>query len=255
MPQLNGLTASEQVVYGIHPDISYVSVFGYNPDVDATAASEDIWNGGGVYTGFPEETETLTITSSSDEDTLTTGTGAWTLRLFGRDANYNTVIESINLDGTSGVTTVNQFHRLSFAQVRLSGSAQRNVGTITMRHTSTTDNIFAIMPVGESRTKLGVYTVPANRSAIFKVYRGSVSNSTGSAARARLSIQTKEPATNTWEEKRSVWLKTTASTSEVRLEGGILLPTGTDVVARIREGASADNLAVSASYELFVIRD
>ncbi len=254
MPNLQGLTLGQQVLYGIHPDISYVSVFGYNGDVDATSDPEDIWNGGGLYTGFPEETETLTVVSSSTADTAA-GTGARQIRIFGRDANYNSLLETVTMNGTSTVTTTNAFHRVTFAQVRLSGSGQTNAGAITIRHSSTTANIFAVMPAAESRTKLSNYTVPANSRAIFSVYRGSMSNNTGSAARALLTIVTKEPGTNTFEEKRAIWLKTAAGVSEVDLKGGVLLPAGTDIVARIKSGASADNQSVSASYELFVVRD
>lgn len=63
---------------GMTQGLSLVLKFGRNPDVD-TGASEDIWNGGGLYTGFPTtgSAEPLGVASSSANDTAA-GTGAIT---------------------------------------------------------------------------------------------------------------------------------------------------------------------------------
>lgn len=143
--------------------------FGVNTDV---TAAEDIWDGGGDYTGQPVNftPETVNVFSSSDQDTLTSGTGAWRLRIYGLKTSTSTAYESedINLNGTNAVTSVNTWWRVNRAVVLSGGSGGSNVGTITVRSTTTTANVFEVMPVGLNQSQVACWTVPYGRTAWLK---------------------------------------------------------------------------------------
>jgi hypothetical protein len=139
--------------------------FGRNPDVDA---AEDIWDGGGDYTGFPTSTlETVTVISSSTNDAAA-GTGARTMRIFGLDGSFNQIQEDLILNGTSGVTSVNTYRRIYRAFVLTAGSGNYNAGTLTIRHTTTTANVFSVMPVATNIAQITSYTIPAGYTGYLK---------------------------------------------------------------------------------------
>lgn len=78
MAILHGLPGGVLVALGSNPCVSYVFVFGHNPDADCSSADEDIWDGGGVYPGFPSGAgEQLTVSSSSASDTAKRHGHAW----------------------------------------------------------------------------------------------------------------------------------------------------------------------------------
>lgn len=244
-----------RIAMGRNPLVSYLGVFGYNPDVDSTSANEDLWNGGGLYTGFPTgAAETLEVFSSSANDT-SNGTGARTVRLYGRDADGLSQIEDVTMNGTTPVTTTRTWTRMWLSRVMSAGTGTTNAGQITVRHSSTTANVFAVMPSGVSRTTIAAYTVPTDRRATITLYRASVSNNSGAgtAARVRVAMFTRVAGSNVWENVRSIWTQTTGGVSEVRLDGAVTMAPGTDVILRCLSGASADNLAVTGSFEMFLV--
>lgn len=254
MALIDDLSGGIQIAMGRNPLVSYYSAYGYNPDVDATSAPEDIWNGGGLYTGFPDEIETLDVFSSSANDT-SAGTGARTVRLYGRGATGLTQVEDVILNGTSHVTTSRSWTRMFLARVITAGSGATNAGQITVQHTTTTANVFAVMPVGTSRTNISAFTVPLDRRSPFNKYRASMSN-TGNptaTARCRVSVMTREYGSSVWEQRRSIWIQNTAGSVEVRLDAAFMLPPGTDIIMRVESGASADNLSVTGSFEVFTV--
>ena len=66
-----GLVDSFDISRGLVPGISELSKFGRNSEIDTATDPEDIWNGGGLYTGFPDgAAETIDVFSSSilDDD-------------------------------------------------------------------------------------------------------------------------------------------------------------------------------------------
>lgn len=79
---------------GLFRGISIVNISGLNSDVDFGSVPEDIWEGGGVYTGFPSSAETIEVFSGSANDS-SAGTGARTALLLGLDTNYNEISETI----------------------------------------------------------------------------------------------------------------------------------------------------------------
>lgn len=148
------------VQLGLVPGVSVIHKFGRNPSIDVSSGYEDLWNGGGEYTGFNATVaETVEVFSDDANDTLL-GTGARTVVLIGLDANLVEQTETIELNGTTPVNSVNQYLRLDRSLVLTAGSSGKNAGEITMRQNVTTANVFVVIPVGGNRTLIAAYTIP-----------------------------------------------------------------------------------------------
>ena len=57
-----------------------------------------------------------------------------------------------------------------------------------------------------------------------------------------------------WRRNRSLWVAAGQALSHVELGGALILAEKTDIVLRAEAGASADNLAVTASMDLFLVK-
>jgi hypothetical protein len=170
--------------------------WGRNEDIDS--GPEDVIGGGGTYAGFPTgSAETLEILSSSTDDTGqgAGGTGARTVTITNLlDENYNEMPNvTVTLDGTTPVSLGAQtYFRCSRMIVETAGSGATNAGIITLRHTTTTANIFGTIPAGLGQTQLGVYTVPAGKTLIVKDFNISMSRLNGSPGSANVTLRVRE---------------------------------------------------------------
>ena len=165
LPTSNKTLWELEVRAGRVPSVSVVDIFGRNPDIDSGSGFEDIWNGGGEYTGFNATTaETISIVSNNAADNIA-GIGARTMRLDGLDADYNEISEEITLTGTTPVVTLQSFIRCSFAVVLSAGSNGEPVGDIVANQSITTANVFFELPLGANRTMVAAYTIPAGKTA------------------------------------------------------------------------------------------
>lgn len=154
-----------RVAKGLVPGHSYVLKFGYNSRIDDDDDYEDIWDQGGKYE-FQTSAQTLNV-RSNDNDDRTGDTGARTLEIQGLDGNFDPVTETINLNGTTNVTTTNTFLRVFRMKVLTAGSSGGNEGDITARYSSTND-VAAIIndrdDRGENQTLMAIYTIPNNKT-------------------------------------------------------------------------------------------
>ena len=167
-----------------------INKFGRNPDIDTGSLPEDIWDAGGVYTGFPTgSAEALRITSSSAADAAA-GTGARTVRIYGLDGNYAQINEDVTLNGTSNVVTTQTFLRVYRALVATAGSGLTNAGDITIRHNVTTGNIFSLMLAGKGQAEQANYTIPAGFTGYMVGYSASMFDITSN--NAELAIFTRD---------------------------------------------------------------
>ena len=139
--------------------------FGFNSDIDNSL--ETVWAQGGLYS-HPSSASTMTVSSSSTADT-SAGTGARTVEIFGLDADYNEVSETITLNGQTAVTTTNTYLRMNRAIVRSAGSGEQNAGVIYVGTGTVTAGVpankYATIAVGDNQTLMCVWTVPAGYSA------------------------------------------------------------------------------------------
>ncbi len=123
-----------------------VNVFGYATAVSTSFVA--VWENNAAYV-FPTVASTMLVTSSSASDT------AVTILISGLDANYARVSESVTLNGTTAVTTVNTYLRIN-SVVTTAGNA---VGTMYVKNAGGTT--YAQVTIGNGKTNMSIYTVPA----------------------------------------------------------------------------------------------
>ena len=158
-----------------------VNIFGFSRTVGTDF--QTIWNDGGQYV-HPSAAVQMSCVSTSASDTMT-------IVISGLNADYETIAEIVQINGTTPVTTTNSFYRINSATI-LSGS---NVGDITVSEGGT---VYANIEATLGTTQACVYTVPANHSLyIFRIsltsgtvnsnkyitYRNRVDSSTGRVLR------------------------------------------------------------------------
>lgn len=135
---------------------SVVQVFGYNPDVDQT--EESVWPDGGTVP-HPTVASVLDIVSTStDDDGDPAGTGARTVFIEGLNTTYEVVSETVTLNGTTNVQTVNSYMYINQFYVASVGSGEVNAGEITAKLGAT---LYDMIAVGYSNRTTAHYCVPA----------------------------------------------------------------------------------------------
>lgn len=139
--------------------------FGFNPDVDD--ALETVWAQGGLYSYLSAAT-VLKVSSSSTNDT-SAGTGARTVELFGLDANYDEISETVTLSGQTAVNTTQSFLRIYRMVVRSAGSGGTNAGVIYAGTGTVTSGVpankYATIAIGDGQTLMALWTVPRGYTA------------------------------------------------------------------------------------------
>ena len=228
------------------------SKFGRNPDID-TGAVEDIWNGGGLYTGFPVETETLEILSTSINDTAG-GTGAITVEISNLlDATFNEMPPIIvTLNGTTPVSLGAQtYHRASRIRTLTAGSSNWNEGNLILRHTTTTANVFAVMPATLNQTQIFAYSVPLGKTLYIPNFSVMMTRANGSAGSANVTVKIKNGISNVWNVVRNVDISDSQS-YQYHSGAYFVVNEGMDVKATI-ESVSDNNTVVTGEADGFLI--
>jgi len=119
-------------------NIDCIKKFGVNFDIDTGIDPEDVISTGGLYTWVKNNANPITISSTSALDT-TSGTGVQRIRMKGFDSDWNLQQEDINLNGTTEISSVNNYHRLFRIESLRSGSTDINQGDIVAKHDGTTE--------------------------------------------------------------------------------------------------------------------
>lgn len=254
MAKLGGIDYYFALAQGIIEGQSIDVKFGRNPDIDI-GQTEDIWAGGGTYTGHPTgAAETLEILSDSANDTAA-GTGARTIVIPGGLDDTGALIAdvTVTLNGTTPVVIPTQlWTRANRAYVATAGSNETNVGTITGRHTTTTANVFFAIEPDLGQTTVAAYTVPLGKTAWIKRLRVSCSRSNGSAGSATYQLMARELG-GAWRVRRDEQI-TTQQDAQFQILGGLRLPARTDIKVRATD-ISDGNTAVAAAFEYILIDD
>ena len=240
------LLISEGLLHGY----SITLKFGRNPSISTGTVPEDVWNGGGVYTGFPAVSEKVEVLSSDAADDLTL-TGCEKLKIFGLDASGNEQNEEITMDGVTPVDSVGTYSRVNRAYCTQSANGANtafNIGTITVRHTTTTANVFMVISIGSGQSQLAYYTVPAGRQAFIRGINFLVNKSNTAIMTAALWVRDygKSP--------RLVDVFTASNSQDFDddMFGGIALGARTDVCMRVT-ASSANTVAVTTHLDIVVI--
>ncbi len=245
------LPAYTQAALGLHPDVTVIDKFGSNPDIDTASDPEDIWGGGGVYTGFPTQLETITLVSSSTADDIAS-TGAQKVTVYGLDGSWDFVTEEFSMTGQTDVDSTSTWRRVNRVIVSQAGSGRTNAGAITVNHTTTTANVFSVMTAGDGQSLIACYTTPRLKTGILSRYYLSVGEAAGSGTvvHAHLGMRNDLTANNTaWRVRHELY---TAGHVEHDFNIPILCVGPCDI--RIRaDVVTANNSQVTAGFEMLEI--
>ena len=230
----------------------WLTKFGYNPDVDASTAPEDLIYGGG-NTYFPAAAIAAAdidiVSTDVNDDGDPASTGALTLTIEGLDSNWLLQKETVTLDGQTDVHPVNDYLRLFRAYVATAGSTGTNEGIITIDDGA--GNTFCTIGAGEGQTLLLAYTIAADYLAgyLYDLHiTVASSNATAKVVQARLQTRTDGGA---WQTK-TILAASTDGLGEMHWAGsGLKLPPKTDIRVTLFD-ASADNIPVAGHVLLYL---
>lgn len=230
-----------------------LNIQGVNEDVDA--GTEDVVEAGGTYVGQPvlptQAAEALNVVSSSANDTSAgAGTGQRTIKVEGLNSAGNWAEETITLNGTTPVVTSSTWLRVVRAYGVAAGSGGTNAGAITVKHNTTTANIFAVIKAGRAMAMNAVFTVPAGKTA--RLVSWSVQAYGGAAAGEVLcELMARPTGTNQgWRVLRQIIAPVFPSQRHKdTIDGtGLLLSALTDV--KVRATSPAADLKVAADLNI-----
>lgn len=139
---------------GLRQGIEVWDKWGYNTDVDS-GSEETIWSIGGRIDPLTNAT-TLIISSNSANDIATTGTGARQVHIYGVSNTRIRLEEVVSMNGTSNVTTTNEFLGVNRMEVIESGNSWVNEGVINAVASSDYRPV-AQIPLGHSVTQQMVF--------------------------------------------------------------------------------------------------
>ena len=217
---------------------------------------KDLWNGDAVYTGFPTgAAETIEVFSSSANDT-SGGTGGRLLRLHNLldgDGNAMPAVD-ITLNGTTPVSAGAQtYSRCSRAMIHEVGSTGSNEGEITIRHSTTTANVFAVMPIGFNATHIMAYTVPAGQTLY--VHRGYVAltRAAGNDGSAAATVQGRVYGESAFISRRLMDI-THANPYKYENNGYMIFTARTDLKVSVNSVSDNDTI-ISSEYDGYLVAD
>ena len=157
----------------------HLDLFGYSTVVGSTAMGP-LWEGltgsGGNYP-FPASAAQIVVASSSASDT------AVTMLISGLDANFAPITESVALNGTTNVTTVQSFLRIN----KVTTTAGNAVGNVTFTSGAT---VIAKVNAGLGQTQMSVYTVPAGYTLYLTYFQADGNTTTTSGAYMNTRLRT-----------------------------------------------------------------
>jgi hypothetical protein len=132
---------------------SAIVISGFNAAVGTSY--ETIWSESTIY-AYPATATVIKISSSDANDTAA-GTGARTVTIYGLDASYNQINETVSLSGQTAVNTTNSYLRVLHLAVATAGSGGAAVGTIYAGTGTVT--------TGKPATVYGAYTADGGATA------------------------------------------------------------------------------------------
>lgn len=230
-----------------------LNIQGINEDVDL-AAAEDVVEAGGTYAGQPvlptQAAEALNVVSSSANDAAA-GTGTRKIRVEGLNAAGAWTEETITMNGTTPVVTSSTWLRVIRAYGVDAGSGGTNAGAITVKHNTTTANVFAVIKAGRNQAANAVFTVPAGKVARLTSWAIQGYGLT-TANEVTAELLARPTGTNQgWRTLRTLAAPASAPTSKLtdRIDGiGLKLSALTDI--KVKVSVPVDNAKVIADLNI-----
>lgn len=221
------------IARGLVKGTSIRNIFGYNSSVNTVF--KPLWERANTYI-YPTQNLTMDVVSTNTNDT------AVTIKIVGLDSDYNELSETLTLNGTSTVTSNNQYFRINDV-ITIAGNAD---GNVNVTNSSVT---YARIRAGDGRNQASIYTVPANTcfylyridgfsatatGSQYVTFRNEVTNSSNVTFRVaettfinQMNIQRRLPFKYDAKSDIQFQCKSSASTNEVGVFGeGILIKDG-----------------------------
>lgn len=224
--------------------VDSIHKFGYNTDVDA---AEDIWDGGGDYP-WPSAAATTTIESSDTSDT-SAGTGARTVKVYGLDANYLQISETVTLNGTSQVTLANDYLRLHRAKVLTAGSNGINAGNLLLKHGATT---IAQISADRGQTLMAIFTI-ANDVSHAEIAQWYATAGRDKTSVTQMALMMREYG-GAWQTKELIDVTDTSPALIYTYPFWQTVPARTDIRVRALSVSVAD-VAIGAGFDLAIFHN
>lgn len=243
---VRSIPAEYEISAGRFTGYSVVNKFGRNTDIDTASVPEDIWNGGGLYTGFPQGSpEEFEVVSSSASDT---GVLTFTYLASNTSESYQTA--NVTLTGTTPVNTGITGYRLHTARYNSGNSTTFNVGNITVRHRITTANVFCLMPIGTSQTYVSGYTVPYGSTGLITRLFCRILSNVAASVEGALFVRTNGNGPRL----RRPFVASNVDGFEESVFGGLRIEANSDIMVRITS-ANSNNLDIIGGYDILIIKN
>lgn len=229
---------------GLYQNRSVTIKDGFNDDIDTGSVPEDITNEGGVYAGFPTgavEAGELVVSGAD------TGTVFYFYLASASDTDYTFGSKAITGAGTYALG--HNVWRCNFMYFIASSATATNVGTITMRNTVTTANVFCVIPIGYGQTYCSAYTVPAGSTVYIDRITGSLRGSTSGSLDGAFYYR---DSTSGGFRLRFPFELQYGSLYFDDMDYLVRIPAGVDIIPRIVT-ASAVNLQAKISYRILKV--
>lgn len=236
------------IVSGRHPDIELVNKFGRNTDIDAALLPVYVWDGGGVYSGFPVgDVDEFEVVSTSNADR-----GELVIQYLENPQSEAYTVKAIKVNGTIPVATGVSGHRLHTARYNNETENGFNAGVITVRHKNHPGHVFCRVPAGRSQSAVAAITVPAGHTGyirrifVYALWNQSAQIDGGLWIRdAGQSPRLRRPFSLSINNK-----------FEETPEGGIVVLAGGDVMVRILNAAAQTaGLQILAGFDIIFVRN
>lgn len=229
---------------GLYQNRSVTIKDGFNDDIDTASAPEDITNEGGLYAGFPTGAPQAGELVVSGADT---GTVYYFYLASSTDTDYSFGSKAITGAGTYALG--HNVWRCNFMYFIASSATATNVGTITMRNTVTTTNVFVVIPIGYGQSYCTAYTVPAGSSVYIDRVTGSLRGSTSGSLDGAFYYR---DSTSGGYRLRFPFELQYGSLYFDDMDYLVRIPAGVDIIPRIIS-ASTNNLQAKFSYRILKV--
>jgi hypothetical protein len=243
-----------QIARGMADGLSVVKKFGERHGLVGTDVSQDVWPGGGLYTGMELKVggtaETLWVASTDAADDALTGQGAQTVVLSGLGADWKYQEEEIIMDGLVPVVSGLTWFRMNRMWVHDAGTSLGGVGDI-LATGSTTGAVYGQCEAGLNQSQITAFTIPAGREALIVDFGMSLVRDNGQAGSAEVTLRMGS-ALDT-RAFRSIRMHEISSTAPTPSFTGtpLLLPEYSDLTARV-ENLSSAGTNMSAQFDLIL---
>lgn len=167
-----------EVALGNISGMASVVVRGHNPSQTSASGFVDVSEFGDLT--YLSSAETMEIASADTNDT-SAGTGLRTLLLAGVDGTGAAISETITMNGTTDVTSVNSYLRVNSMTGLTGGSVGWNIGNVTATAT-TAATVQCEMDATEGLSQNSHYTVPLGKTLYVERLEFNVAKTSGGSA-------------------------------------------------------------------------